>query len=123
MTDGAELQNSTCKDGPKFDMSVYNSFARNITSMKHRARAFVSMERHKPFFLLVGFGDTHRCGYRSAIGSFCEFWGSNGSIPDWKPRHYNLQEVVVPAFLPDTPAVRQDLAGMVFIPLWPVETR
>ena len=94
----------------------YNEVARNITSMKLRARQFLQeIEPEKPFFLYVGFGDCHRCGFKSTIGSFCEFYGSpehgQGSIPDWKPVFFKPEEVIVPPFLPDNADVRADLAG------------
>ena len=49
---------------------------------------------------------------RSPIGSFCEFYGANGTIPDWRPHYYSPEQVSVPSFLPDTADVRADIAGM-----------
>lgn len=47
-------------------------------------------------------------------GSFCEKFGNGepgmGLIPDWKPLHYSPEEVIVPYFIQDTPAARQDIA-------------
>ena len=34
-----------------------------------------------------------------------------GEIPDWQPVFYRPDQVVVPAWLPDTPATRQDIAA------------
>ena len=34
-----------------------------------------------------------------------------GNIPDWKPTHYTPDEVLVPPFVPDTPASRADIAA------------
>ena len=34
-----------------------------------------------------------------------------GEIPDWEPVLYRPDQVVVPAWLPDTPATRQDIAA------------
>ena len=43
-------------------------------------------------------------------------WGDgkpgHGLIPDWKPIEYKPADVIVPYFLPDTPATRGDLAAM-----------
>ena len=93
----------------------YNSVTRNLTNMKLHARRFLSLEPEKPFFLYVGWGDVHRCGFESAVGSFCEFYGSGkkgqGIIPDWTPTFYNPKDVVVPPFLPDNEAVRKDIAA------------
>ena len=94
----------------------YNFVTRNLTNMKLNARTFLRvLEPRKPFLLYVGFGDAHRCGFESAVGSFCEFYGSGqagqGTIPDWSPRFFTKEEVLVPDFLPDTDAVRADLAA------------
>ena len=34
-----------------------------------------------------------------------------GLIPDWKPLHYSPEEVIVPYFIQDTPAARQEIAN------------
>ena len=34
-----------------------------------------------------------------------------GVIPDWKPLHYSPEEVIVPYFIPDTPAARNEIAN------------
>ena len=34
-----------------------------------------------------------------------------GRIPDWKPVLYRPEDVVVPPYLPDTPATREDIAA------------
>ena len=34
-----------------------------------------------------------------------------GRIPDWHPAYYKTSEVVVPYYVPDTDAVRQDIAN------------
>jgi len=83
--------------------------------MKLRMRHFLSLEPEKPFFLYVGWGDCHRCGFQSVEGSFCEFYGSpshgQGTIPDWTPKFFSTKDVIVPPFLPDNTDVREDLAG------------
>ena len=33
-----------------------------------------------------------------------------GVIPDWTPVHYSPDDVIVPYFVQDTPAVREDIA-------------
>lgn len=104
-------------DGPTGCAKEYNLVARNITYMKLNARTFLrDLEPHAPFFLYVGFGDVHRCREGSAIGAFCENYGapgwSEGAIPDWTPTRYPSKSVAVPAFLPDTSAVRSDLSGL-----------
>ncbi|XP_021082688.1 N-sulphoglucosamine sulphohydrolase isoform X2 [Mesocricetus auratus] len=70
----------------------------------------------RPFFLYVAFHDPHRCGHsQPQYGTFCEKFGNGergmGRIPDWTPQTYDPQDVVVPYFVPDTPAARADLAA------------
>lgn len=103
-------------DPPTGCNAPYNEVTRNITSMGARAKTFLqTIEPSAPFFLYVGWGDVHRCGFESAIGSFCEHYGAGGqfgTIADWpSPHQYTADEVTVPPFLPDNPLVRADLAG------------
>ena len=70
----------------------------------------------RPFLLYVGFHDPHRCGHtHPEYGQFCEKFGSGaegmGLIPDWTPVTYSPDDVVVPYFVPDTPAARADIAA------------
>ncbi|EDV48548.1 N-sulphoglucosamine sulphohydrolase [Drosophila erecta] len=95
-----------------------NQIGRNITRMKEYVRQFLKQakDEKKPFFLMVGFHDPHRCGHITPqFGEFCERWGSGeegmGSIPDWKPIYYDWRNLEVPAWLPDTDVVRQELAA------------
>ena len=48
------------------------------------------------------------------VGPFCEKFGNGepgmGVIPDWKPLYYSPEEVVVPYFIQDTPAAREEIA-------------
>lgn len=64
--------------------------------------------------LYVGFNDPHRCG-NLKLGLFCEQWGNGqpgrGVIPDWNPLTYKPEDVIVPPYLPDTPATRIDIAA------------
>ncbi|XP_024914583.1 N-sulfoglucosamine sulfohydrolase isoform X2 [Cynoglossus semilaevis] len=70
----------------------------------------------RPFFLYVAFHDLHRCGHsQPQYGAFCEKFGNGemgmGRIPDWTPEYYSPDQVTVPAFVPDTPEARADLAA------------
>ena len=69
--------------------------------------------------LYIGFNDNHRCGgvkAKTKWGEFCEKFGDGvsgqGVIPDWKPVFYKPEDVIVPPYLPDTPATRADIAAM-----------
>jgi len=48
-------------------------------------------------------------------GPFCEQFGNGkpgmGFIPDWTPINYNPNDVIVPYFIPNTPASREDIAA------------
>ena len=95
----------------------YNQVTRNLTKMKLAAREFLNdIEPDKPFFLYVGFGDSHRCKYDDPYhGTFCEKWGdggASGTIPDWTPKVFDPAKVPVPTWLPDTPETRRDIAAM-----------
>ncbi|XP_076444419.1 N-sulfoglucosamine sulfohydrolase-like isoform X2 [Babylonia areolata] len=90
---------------------------RNITFMRHLARKFLqNISDDRPFFLYVGFHDPHRCGsVHPQYGVFCEKFGNGepgmGVIPDWKPVRYDPAHVIVPYFVQDTPAAREDIAA------------
>ncbi|XP_064478873.1 N-sulphoglucosamine sulphohydrolase-like [Ornithodoros turicata] len=89
---------------------------RNITRIKKLVRKFLRSNDSRPFFLYVAFHDPHRCGHtHPQYGQFCEKFGNGepgmGSIPDWEPQLYDPSDVIVPDFVPDTPAARQDIAA------------
>ncbi|CAH2238612.1 jg1418 [Pararge aegeria aegeria] len=95
-----------------------NQVGRNITYMKLLARDFLAEanKQNKPFFLLVGFHDPHRCGHsHPEWGPFCERFGSGepgtGRIPDWTPWYYQWDEVQLPYHVQDTEAARRDVAA------------
>ena len=77
---------------------------------------FRSLDHGRPFFLYVAFHDPHRCDHSNPnFGHFCEKFGNGepamGSIDDWQPVHYEPQQVLLPYFVPDTPAARSDVAS------------
>lgn len=88
--------------------------ARNITNMKLLVREFFATNSSMPFLLYIGFNDCHRCP-ENKYGDFCEKFGNGqpgyGDIPDWKPQYYDPADVIVPPFLPDTPATRGDITN------------
>ncbi|CAG5131358.1 unnamed protein product [Candidula unifasciata] len=94
-----------------------NKVGRNITFIKERVSDFLNGTAvGQQFFLYVAFHDPHRCGSTNPeFGEFCEKFGNGqpgmGHIPDWTPTQYSPDEVVVPYFVPDTPAARKDLAA------------
>ncbi len=75
--------------------------ARSPADLAACARAFLSANKERPFYMHVGFSDPHRDG--QGFANEREWRG----VPQVK---YAPGDVVVPDFLPDLPAVRQDLA-------------
>lgn len=71
------------------------------SDLARAAESFLSANSDKPFYLHVGFSDPHR-----APGGF----DNERTYPDVPKVTYSPDEVIVPPFLPDLPAVRQDLA-------------
>jgi N-sulfoglucosamine sulfohydrolase len=67
--------------------------------MARQAGAFLSQTGDRPFYLHMGFGDPHRD------------FGNRGTYPEVEEVFYSPEEVVVPDFLPDHPAVRCELAA------------
>lgn len=89
---------------------------RNITRIKELVNKFLQKVNMRPFFLYVAFHDPHRCGHTNPqYGVFCEKFGNGkpemGNIPDWEPVYYSPNDVIVPYFVPDTPAARADIAA------------
>ena len=75
---------------------------RNPNEITRAARAFLSANIDKPFYLHVGFSDPHR----SSDG-----FGNNPSFCKVPKVTYKEEDVEVPGFLPDIPEVRTDLAA------------
>jgi len=75
--------------------------ARNVAAMAAAARRFFETSPDRPFFLLVGFTDSHR-----ARTGFANETTYDGVVET----RYGAGDVVVPPFLPDRPEVREELA-------------
>ncbi|KAK4011951.1 hypothetical protein OUZ56_021056 [Daphnia magna] len=90
---------------------------RNITRIKLLVREFLATQNEtQPFLLYVAFHDPHRCDHSNpGYGHFCDKFGNGepgfGHIPDWKPIQYKPEDVLLPYFVPDTPAAREDVAS------------
>lgn len=78
--------------------------SRNVVWMAEQARQFMSAEE-KPFFLVLSFADPHPTSIEGAG------WGIKNEIPSYSPVTYDSERLQVPGFLPDTPEVRESLAG------------
>ena len=75
--------------------------ARSPADLADAARTFLNDNADRPFYLHVGFADPHRAGHGFAND---KEWRGVTEVP------YKPEDVVVPNFLPDIPAVRADLA-------------
>jgi N-sulfoglucosamine sulfohydrolase len=71
---------------------------RDVTAIAGRAEEFLAAARGRPFYLHVGFADPHR-----------DFDNARPH-PGVTEVRYAPEDVVVPPFLPDIPAVRTELA-------------
>lgn len=72
-----------------------------IAGMARAAGEFMAAQDERPFFLLFGFHEPHR----AKMG-----FGNEAKLAAKPTRAYEPADVKVPPFLPDTPAVRADVA-------------
>ncbi|WP_269714818.1 sulfatase family protein [Caulobacter sp. NIBR2454] len=86
------------------------SLARSPAQMVEKAQAFVSERSNAPFFLYFATDDPHRA-FPFSIGDQPNSFGNRADgYPGVTEQTYDPSKVSVPAFLPDTPAVRDELA-------------
>jgi N-sulfoglucosamine sulfohydrolase len=74
---------------------------RDVAFMAHEAGRWIRAQSGAPFFLTMGYSDPHRDSVN---------FGNTRAWPEVKREIYSPADVLVPAHLPDLPAVRQDLA-------------
>jgi N-sulfoglucosamine sulfohydrolase len=85
--------------------------ARNMAAMAERARPFLSRDDPRPFFLYFCTTDPHRSGTVNTNRPHRPDRFGNGPVyAGIENVEYSPEEVTVPAFLPDTPATRAELA-------------
>lgn len=86
--------------------------ARNTVQMAEACRDFISAKDRKPFFLYFCPADPHRSRLIVKTGEVLA--DAFGNVPKGHPGvkevMYSPEEVIVPPFLPDTPASRAELA-------------
>lgn len=75
--------------------------ARNVHAMSARAAEFFEQTKDNPFFLAVAYSDPHRAG---------SGFGEQNNFKDLDQKVYSPDEVIVPDFLPDNQATREELA-------------
>jgi N-sulfoglucosamine sulfohydrolase len=74
---------------------------RGVSEMAEKAREFFSAKDDRPFFLLIGFSDSHRAR---------QGFANDQTYKGVQQISYKPSDVIVPPYLPDLPDVRQDLA-------------
>ena len=77
--------------------------SRNVVWMAQQAAEFMKAEQS--FFLVVSFSDPHPTSL-DGIG-----WEAGNETKGYSPVNYDPSQITVPGFLPDTPEVRESLAG------------
>ncbi|MEZ6130771.1 MAG: sulfatase, partial [Planctomycetaceae bacterium] len=76
----------------------------DVVSMAQAAQIFLQ-DTSQPFFLVMSYHDPHPTS-RDGSG-----WGIRRQTSGYEPVTYNPKSIPVPGFLPDTPDVRESLAG------------
>src|SRR5579885_254557 len=84
-----------------YPFEVETPHGRNTFELGKKAKQFFAGGKDRPFCLVVGFHDPHR----SAKG-----FGNEQQYPGVKETKYHPKEVRVPAYLPDRPEVREEIA-------------
>jgi N-sulfoglucosamine sulfohydrolase len=88
--------------------------SRSTVEMADNCQAFIAAKDDKPFFLYFATSDPHRGGgLAEELPYKPDRFGNKpdrGAYPGVEEVFYDLDEVIVPAFLPDTPTCRAELA-------------
>jgi N-sulfoglucosamine sulfohydrolase len=95
----------------RFDQHL-EANARNTVQMAERSKPFITADSAKPFFLYFCPTDPHRGGGQNKDEPTKpnRFGNRPEGYPGVEPIRYRPEDVVVPAFLPDSPATRAELA-------------
>jgi N-sulfoglucosamine sulfohydrolase len=86
---------------------------RSPVEMAEHCRKLIEANSERPFFLYFCTGDPHRAAVAKWAPHRPNSFGNKRpgeSYPGVEPVHYRPEEVIVPPFLPDTPACRAELA-------------
>jgi N-sulfoglucosamine sulfohydrolase len=87
--------------------------SRNPVQMAERCREVIASDSDRPFFLYFCPSDPHRSGPEHNLPHRSDGFGNKSpgkSYAGVEPVHYDPADVIVPPFLPDTPACRAELA-------------
>lgn len=80
---------------------------RNSVRMAKNAKKWITEDNNKPFFLYWCTSDPHR---GAGTDGFSNFNDDPNHYPGVTPVRYRPEDVIVPSWLPDTKAVRKELA-------------
>ncbi len=86
---------------------------RNPVAMANHCRELIEAKSDTPFFIYFCTGDPHRADVAKWLPHRPNSFGNKPpgeSYPGVEPVRYKPEEVIVPPFLPDTPACRAELA-------------
>ena len=100
------------EDVYKFDVALSGN-SRSPVQMAENCRDFVGADDGQPFFLYFCMSDPHRGGgVAEELPGKPDRFGNRakGSYPGIKEVRYDPKDVIVPAFLPDSPECRAELA-------------
>ncbi|MCF6268965.1 MAG: sulfatase [Melioribacteraceae bacterium] len=84
---------------------------RDVFTMAKKASEFFNSDKENPFLLVMGYSDPHRV-FGTWKHSLTENWlgfGNDFDYPGIEPIKYDTKDVVVPGYLPDVLAVREEL--------------
>ena len=90
--------------------------SRNAPQMAEACREFINADDDRPFFIYFGTSDPHRGGGKDQTSNRelkPDLFGNRpnrGAHPGVKEVFYDPAKVPIPAFLPDTPETREELA-------------
>lgn len=95
-----------------------SSIGRSPVEMAELSEDFIVEASEKPFFLYYATDDPHRSNIYTSEGKISfntfpepnSFGNQTGSYPGIQELTYEADEVIVPSFLPDTKATREELA-------------
>lgn len=93
----------------RFDATIPGN-SRNPVQMAENCRSFLGAKDDRPFFLYFCTSDPHRSGGRGAAPHRPDLFGNGKEYPGVEEVKYDPKDVIVPPFLPDTPACRAELA-------------
>ena len=79
--------------------------SRDVVTMAKNADLFIKETGNAPFFMVMSFSDPHPTSIDG------KGWGIKRQYPGYQEKTYDPAKIKVPPFLPDTPHVREGIAG------------